>query len=73
MLSLEEQADIGIVLGVEGRILVKVNQSDLYQKEVAKKSGKRKGEREEDEGPAAARTRLQQQWAQAYLATGKAR
>ncbi|KAJ7796382.1 hypothetical protein B0H14DRAFT_2619992 [Mycena olivaceomarginata] len=48
MLSLEEQAAIGIVLSVDGRVLAAVNHSDRYQKEVA--DAARKAEKEKGKG-----------------------
>ncbi|KAJ7789112.1 hypothetical protein B0H14DRAFT_3503400 [Mycena olivaceomarginata] len=56
MLSLEEQAAIGIVLSVDGRVLAAVNHSDRYQKEVA--DAARKAEKEKGKGK---RRRTQQQ------------
>ncbi|KAJ7703379.1 hypothetical protein B0H14DRAFT_3526963 [Mycena olivaceomarginata] len=50
MLSLEEQAAIGIVLSVDGRVLAAVNHSDRYQKEVQTRREKRKRKRGKGRG-----------------------
>ncbi|KAJ7301754.1 hypothetical protein DFH08DRAFT_827292, partial [Mycena albidolilacea] len=66
MLSLEEQAAIGIVLSVNGRILAAVNHSDRYQKEVA--DAARKAEKEKGKGK---RRRTQQQRGHDYDDSGR--
>ncbi|KAJ7900626.1 hypothetical protein B0H14DRAFT_2556086 [Mycena olivaceomarginata] len=66
MLSLEEQAAIGIVLSVDGRVLAAVNHSDRYQKEVA--DAARKAEKEKGKGK---RRRTQQQRGHDYDDSGR--
>ncbi|KAJ7788534.1 hypothetical protein B0H14DRAFT_3504162 [Mycena olivaceomarginata] len=57
MLSLEEQAAIGIVLSVNRRVLAAINHNDRYQKEVADVA--RKAEKEKEKGKGKKRTEQQ--------------